>query len=236
MVQFNPTNDTIIEKGHEIFSQIATSATSAGLFSGTSGLNITLNQLSDRCAAFGRLYERWQLKSLTVTYFPIVGTTTNGAISVGILDDVVEADANSSIQTFANVAAIRTSFHTQVYAPSSVRWTPTDPKKMYYTDANPGAAGNVPEYRFAAPCSIYAIASSSALNSNSSLGYLRFDYVIKFAGAITPSNITSVDKPIPLLPRNQTISSPSNNNFPLKVAPELGRATLPGSFYNSSSN
>jgi len=189
MVQFKSTTDIIVEKGHLIFSTLATGATHQALFSGGSPINLTLNNLSDRAAALGKLFERWQLLQLTVTYFPTVASTVSGAIAVGIIDEVVEPDDNGVITSFAAATSCRTSLNTQVFAPASMTWRPVDKSKIYYCDSV-SAVANAPEYRFSAPASIFAFGSSAALNGNATLGYLRFDYVIKFMGAITPSTIS----------------------------------------------
>jgi len=191
MKQFNPTGDAVTIRGHEIFTTVLTGTTNTGILNGNAALSLTLATLSDRCAALGKIYERWQLLQLVVSYFPAVGTTVNGAIAIGIDDDTVENENNGSNITFASISSLRTSLQTQVYRDACVTWKPVDRQKFYYCDAA-GATGTNATVRFAAPCSIFGQASATNINGGVGFGFIRFDYVIKFVGAITPSSLTLV--------------------------------------------
>jgi len=190
MVQFRGTNDTTIQRGHEFFLVAQTSSSGTGALNSNAAYNLTLNNISDRCAALGKLFERWQLLDLTVTFVPSVGSTTNGGLAIGIDDDIVESENNGSNTTYAKVMSLRNSATTQLYNPVSLHWKPTDRKKMYYCDANGSTLITDNTLRLVAPCSIFAQGTTSNLNGAAAFGYYRFDYVIKFAGAITPSNLT----------------------------------------------
>jgi len=206
MKQFSPTNDNVVIRGHEVFIVAATGTTNTGILNGNAAYSLTLATLSDRCAALGKLFERWQLMELVVTYFPSVGTTTNGAIAIGIDDDIVENENNTSNITYSSITSLRTSLQTQVYRDASVTWRPVDKTKFYYCDAA-GAAGTLPTVRFAAPCSIFGQASATNINGGTGFGVIRFDYKIKFAGAITPSNLTlGEEKTVTPVPSSAPIS------------------------------
>jgi len=183
MVEFKSTKDTITVKGHQLFSNfLGTTAGSGGLLGSGNGITeLALSVLGQRALAFGELFARYRIKQIEFTYIPIVGSSVNGAIALGIIDDEVDTDNTSTIANYLAVTQLRTSLNTQVWQKSYMKYVPVDPKKWYYTDR---VVGSSTTDRFATQVSLAGQATAAGLNGNSGLGSLRMDYVIQYEGAV----------------------------------------------------
>jgi hypothetical protein len=211
MVEFNNTIDRITVRAHQMFPNfLTTTASSAGLLGAGAGTaELDLAALGQRAAAFGSLYSRYRIRSIQFTYIPVVGTSVNGAIALGVIDDQVDADNATTISNYLPVTQLRTSLNTQVYQKAMMTYRPVDPNKWYYTD-RVNTAANVD--RFGTQISLAGQASAAALNGNSALGSLRLDYVIEFEGAIPVT--TEVQTA-----RGQRPSPPGQHNGVLLISP-----------------
>jgi hypothetical protein len=190
-------SDSVHFKGSDILANISyvNAGTGPILIGSSSSYSVDLRPgvLSDRVKVEASIFSRWRINWLKITYKSFAPSSIYGSLAMGILDDAVTFDANSTYNTFDSVVNLRRSADSNLWKSFALTWKPLDPLKWYYTDNNPSG-----DLRFSSPCSLYAAFSTPVTNyTANNYGSIRVDYSITFSGA-TPT--VSISKLLQLKP------------------------------------
>jgi hypothetical protein len=186
----NSKRDNIILKGQEILTVIRSNATSTNLpFNGTTTyLGLKPYTFGDRVTAVANVYTRYRYRSLRFEYKTHVGSTTVGALALGVADDSNNTDIAGNIGgIYDPVVNLRCSGDNALWKNFTFMWTPLDKSKWYYTDTS----GTDP--RFDTQACILA-AFDVNRTDNLLLGEIRVHYVVEFMGAKPVYNVNLKNK------------------------------------------
>jgi hypothetical protein len=133
--------------------------------------------MGGRAASFAALFQRYRIKSVTAKVGSGNATSTSGNYILGFTDD-----AESASLTASQVINLRT--HTNqvpMFRSSSLKYTPLDPQKWYYTSAAIDTGGDA---RLVTQAVLFIISdiSNSLLATSSDLS-LDVTWIYEFEGA-----------------------------------------------------
>jgi hypothetical protein len=137
-------------------------------------LAVGCNALGDRVNAISQYFQRFKFNSLRFQFRAKMNVTTNGTGIFGIGDD---PDGTSiTVGSTPHILDYRTSREEHLYNDVTLRWSPLDKDKWYYT-------ADLGDDRFAKPCWV-AVGSEDVTTSTGAV-YYAFDlhYSITLAGA-----------------------------------------------------
>jgi len=172
-------NDQIVLKG-TLSLPVVTAAAGNGVINALTNLVIAPTTLGARPLIVAGIYSRWKVNSLTLRYIPAVGSTTAGALAIGVLDDDNLAAETTGLTTYVATVQLRTALETQVWQKSSLRWTPVDPTRWFYIDTESAA----PDERLLVPGTIFG--NGTGVSALTTYGTLMVDYILSFKGATEP--------------------------------------------------
>jgi hypothetical protein len=158
----------------------------------------------DRVASVGDNFVRFRIKSLRLQFKSILSSNTNGMLTYGILDDIVDSSNTAELPTSRDqILNLRRATENVVWRNSALSWRPLDSGKWYYVSP---ASVFGQEDRFVSPGSLITLISDAmGLGSaNPVLGYIDCYYVIEFSGAavtvLHSSSSSSVPPHVPQPP------------------------------------
>jgi len=175
----NSTVDTLAGGSTLVFRTAATAGGGAFDLNPISNTVGTLqsNPFGVGIANIARAYSRWRMKSLRITYVPVVGTASAGSVCLGVtLENYI-----SNTPTFQQASDCSSSITTPVWQMASMDATPlmrAAPDWLYvYVQGS-----TVSEQRQDFCCSLICagIGLVAAGGANTTNGYLRFDGEIQF--------------------------------------------------------
>jgi len=173
----SPASDGITLKGKQRVTVLQTSNSPTP---GSIDYNLTVSpqSLGDRVSVVSSVFARYRFNSLRFQLKAKLPVTTPGTVVMGVLDD---DNSNASGTTSAQVLDYRISSERHVYADQTIRWSPLDKSKWYYTTQ--GGDG-----RFQFPCTLIIstddVIPSSLFPIGTPVYSLDLHYSITFEGAV----------------------------------------------------
>jgi hypothetical protein len=129
--------------------------------------------LGGRVGGIAGFYSRYKFNTLRFEFRSKLPTTTSGTYVVGVVDDV---NSNTISSGVAQVLDLRTSMEKHLFQDITLRWSPIDRSKWYYT--NSGS-----DQREVIPCSIFVTTEDTLPTSGTPLMSFDLHYSITFEGA-----------------------------------------------------
>jgi len=170
-------SDSIILRGQFTITASTGAAGNGVINGGFNSIELGVDTIGSRPGVAATIYERYRFRNIDINYVPIVGSTTAGGIAFAISDDI---NISSEVATtYSGTVPYRQSQESQVWNRASVKWTPIDRTKWYYTSFD--GAG---EARLVVPCSF--IANGIGLTPTLVYGEFIVRYIIEFEGGIQP--------------------------------------------------
>lgn len=177
-----PRSDAITLTGRQ---RIAILSSSSGTLDYS--FAVTPSALGDRVAAVSAWFSRFRFNSLRFELRSKLGTTTQGTIVAGVLDDI-----NTSLAALPpEILDYRISMERHVFQDLVLKWSPIDKSKWYYI-----ASGQSPnDVRDAYPCTFYVTSEDQLPGGSVAVSLYSFDlyYSITLEGAT--NNLVSVTDP-----------------------------------------
>jgi hypothetical protein len=133
--------------------------------------------IGDRPQAMASLFQRYRIKNLTAKYIPGCASTTAGTLCFGFVDD---DNLTTGVLTGDQILNLRKGCETSVHKNRTLRYTPLDRSKWYYTQQN--AAGTAPNDRFTVQSS-FVFATGIGATPSTVLGDFDLEGDMEFAGA-----------------------------------------------------
>jgi hypothetical protein len=193
-----PGSDAITLKGKQRVTQLAINSTTGAI---DYALLVTPSVLGDRVAGIAQYWARFRINSLKFILRSKMPTTATGTVVCGVLDDSNSAAVGSSS---AQVLDYRISSERHVYQDQTLRWSPLDKNKWYYTQ--PGA-----DSRLQYPCT-YMVASDDSLTTYGTYAYsVDLHYSITFEGSAPQGYAVRDYVSVSLTPKEESVPQPPSS-------------------------
>jgi hypothetical protein len=150
----------------------------------TNGSTTAPGLFGQRVYSIGLNFTRFRINRLLACYRPAVGTTTNGVVAVGFVDDPLPGFVNVTGVNF--VEELRCSHADSIYREVEVEWKPVDPSVWYYVQPDVTATQTTADQRLECPCAI-AITIALGPAVATTFGIMSLYYDITFEGADSSS-------------------------------------------------
>lgn len=169
-------SDIITLIGQETITA-STGGSGNGVINTSSILNLDPVNLGSRPQIAANIFSRYRFKRLQIKYVPQVGSSTAGAIALGIIDDTPTAATAELYATYAQTVAMRKSSESQIWQRTSFSWSPVDQDWLFTTT-------DLQASRFEIQAAL--VVNGLGLSASTTYGTIIINYEIQYKGALTP--------------------------------------------------